>query len=155
MKTHFLLIVFLFTSCFTACTTPKETLAQQALMDFFSNLAQGDFVSAQELYGGSYEILVEMNPDLNPDDHETLLQNACQINGFQCIDARIVTFNELTSKGEYIFTIEFEKPDGSLFVLEACCGETPTTPPQFQFEYRVVESGDGTFHVLELPVYIP
>ena len=147
----FLLIIMIL----TACSQPREAQAQQVLLDFFSNLEQGNYASAQELYGGSYEILVEMNPDLDPDDHVTLLQNACQVNGFQCLDVRVVTFNELTSKGEYIFTVEFENPDGSLFELGACCGETPTTSPQFQFEYRVVESDEGTFLVLDLPVYVP
>lgn len=99
--------------------------------------------------------MVEDNPALDPDDHLELWRNACEVNGFQCLNTRIVTFNEITQKGEYIFTVEFENPDGSLFVSGACCGETPTTPPQFQFEYRVVESGEGTFLVLDLPIYVP
>ena len=107
------------------------------------------------MYGGSYEILVGYNPDLNPDDHAALLQNGCLLNGFQCLSMRTVTFKEITPKGEYIFTAEFNNPDGSLFELGACCGETPTTPPQVQFEYRVMEGGDGNFAVLDLPVYVP
>ena len=152
MYVRFFLLI---TMILFACSQPREAQAQQVLLDFFSNLEQGNYASAQEVYGGSYEALVEINPDLDPDDHVTLLQNACQVNGFQCLDVRVVTFNELTSKGEYIFTVEFENPDGSLFELGSCCGETPTTSPQFQFEYRVVESSDGSFLVLDLPVYVP
>jgi len=157
MKIQFYLslIIFIFISLFTACTAPKETLAQQALMDFFSNLALGDYQSAAGMYGGGYEILVADNPALDPDDHVGLWKNACTVNGFQCLPVRTVTFNELNQKGAYIFTVEFNNPDGSLFELGACCGETPTTPPQFQFEYRVVESDEETFLVLDLPVYIP
>lgn len=155
MKIHGLMILFFFASLIAACTTPKETLAQQALIDFFSSLEQGYYPAAAMLYGGSYEILVTNNPELDPDNLAGLWENACTVNGFQCINIRAITFNELTLKGEYIFTVEFENSDGSLFELGACCGETPTTPPQFQFEYRVVESGDGVFLVLDLPVYVP
>lgn len=154
-KSSLPLILFILISSFTACATPKETLAQQALMDFFSNLERGDYESAAALYGGSYEILVADNPALDPDDHVGLWKNACTVNGFQCFNVRTVTFNELTKTGEYIFTVEFDNSDGSLFELGACCGETPTTPPQFQFEYRVVESGEGVFLVIDLPVYVP
>ena len=125
------------------------------MVDFFSNLVQGDYQSAAGLYGGSYEILVADNPALDPDDHVGLWKNACVVNGFQCLAVRTVTFNELNQKGVYIFTVEFNNPDGRLFELGACCGETPTTPPQFQFEYRVVESDEEIFLVLDLPVYIP
>ncbi|MFU8772765.1 MAG: hypothetical protein ACNA8H_10145 [Anaerolineales bacterium] len=37
--------------------------------------------------------------------------------------------NQLTSSGDYLFTVEVNNPDNSLFVLEA----DPTTPPQFLF----------------------
>ena len=142
-------------SLFTACAAQKENLAQQTLTDFFSSLAKGDYEAAAALYGGRYEILFADNPALDPDDHVGLWKNACTVNGFQCLSIRTATYNQLTQKGEYIFTVEFNNSDGSLFELGACCGETPNTPPQFQFEYRVVESGEGTFLVLDLPVYVP
>jgi len=148
-------MIFFFASLIAACTTPNEALAQRALTEFFSSLEQGDYITAAMLYGGSYEILVTNNPALDPDDLAGLWKNTCTVNGFQCINIRTITFNELTQKGEYIFTVEFENSDGSLFELGACCGETPTTPPRFQFEYKVVESGDRTFLVLDLPVYVP
>ncbi len=129
--------------------------ARQALIAFFEKLSSGQYEGAVQLYGGGYETLVGYNPDTDPDDHATLWQNGCQVNGFQCLTVRTATFNERTAKGEYILTVEFNLPDGSLFVLEACCGENPTTPPQFQFEYRVVEGGDGQFRVLDMPVYMP
>ena len=155
MKTHYLIILTIWVSLFTACAAPKENLAHQALTDFFSSLAKGDYEAAAALYGGSYETLVTDNPELDLDNLVGLWKNACTVNGFQCVNIRAITFNELTQKGEYIFTVEFENSDGSLFKLGACCGETSSTPPQFQFEYRVVESGDGAFLVLDLPVYVP
>ena len=155
MKIHSLMILTILVSLFTACAAPKENRAQQTLTDFFSSLAKRDYETATSLYGGSYEILVVDNHALDPDDHVGLWKNACTVNGFQCLNIRAITFNELTQKGEYIFTVEFENTDGRLFELGACCGEAPTTPPQFQFEYRVVENGEGTFLVLDLPVIVP
>jgi len=133
----------------------EAELAREALGSFFAELNAGRYKAAARWYGGSYEILVGYNPEVDPGDFTTLWQNGCQVNGLQCLPLRTISFNERTSKGEYIFTVEFNKPDGALFLLEACCGEEPTTPPQFQFEYRVVKGGDGTFRVLDLPVYVP
>ncbi len=152
------LVILLLTAGLTsACgvSAGDSDKAQQALVTFFEQLNRGDYEEAVKWYGGSYETLISFNPDQDPDDLTGLWENGCQINGLQCLPVRIVTFNERTFKGEYIFTVEFETADGALFVLEACCGENPTTPPQFQFEYRVVKGGDGQFRVLDMPVYMP
>ena len=148
-----ILVVLLLGSC--ATNTGKQEQAHQALRVFFERLAEGEYEAAVALYGGSYETLVSFNPALNPNDQAALWQSGCQVNGLQCLTVRTAIFKEVSDTGEYIFIIEFNAHDGSLFVLDACCGENPTTPPQSQFEYRVVEGGDGQFRVLDLPVYIP
>lgn len=148
-----ILIALLLSSC--ATNTVKKDQAHQALEDFFERLAEGEYEAAAAQYGGSYKTLVSFNPDMDPNDHAALWQSGCQVNGLQCLTIRTATFNEVTDIGEYIFTVEFKTQDGSLFELGACCGEDPTTPPQFQFEYRVVEGGDGQFRVLDMPVYVP
>ena len=38
-------------------------LAQGALLEFFEYLSDGEFLSASSLYGGSYEVLAEYNPE--------------------------------------------------------------------------------------------
>lgn len=130
--------------------------AERALIDFFDSLESEDFEAAADLYGGSYEVLMGYNPDLDPaDDQEALLLRACQQNGFQCLQIQTATFNELTEKGEYIFTVQFQNQEGELFELGPCCGEEPEKAPQFQFEYRVVKNGYGDYQVLDLPVYVP
>ena len=158
IKKHFrlitsILVVLLLSSC--ATSTGKKDQAQQALRDFFEHLAQGEYEAAAAQYAGSYETLVSFNPDLDPDDHVALWQSGCQFNGLQCLTVRTATFTTLADSGEYIFTVEFNAHDGSLFVLGACCGEEPVTPSQSQFEYRVVEGEDGQYLVLDMPVYIP
>lgn len=148
-----LLVFVLFSACYPSLSDSEK--ASRVLTSFFSELSNGNYSEAADLYGGSYEILSNFNPDLNADDHAALWKNGCKINGLQCLTIRTITFNELSDSGEYVFTVEFNDPAGNLFVLEACCGEDPTTPPQFQFEYRVVKSVDGEFLVLDLPVYVP
>ena len=127
--------------------------AREALIAFFDQLSKGDYAGADALYGGSYETLVDWNPVLNPEDHNTLWHNGCSINGLQCLKVLTATYNERTATGEYVFTVQFSKPDGSLFVREACCGENPTSPPVWQFEYRVVRGVDGRYWVLDMPVF--
>lgn len=154
IKNSLLILAILLLSACDRNANPSES-ARQALISFFSELSNGDYAKAVTLYGGSYEVLANFNPDLDADDHAALWKNGCQINGLQCLTIRTMTFKELLESGEYIFTLEFNDPAGDLFVLEACCGENPTTTPQFQFEYRVVEGRDGKMRVLDLPVYLP
>ena len=148
-----ILIVLLLVAC--ATNISKQEQAQQALQNFFEQLNQGEFESAAGLYAGSYETLITFNPDLDPNDYPTLWRYGCQMNGLQCLIVRTVTFKEVTDTGEYVFIVEFNAQDGRLFELGACCGEESTTPPLYQFEYRVMEGGDGQFRVLDLPVYMP
>jgi hypothetical protein len=148
-----ILVIVLLSAC--DLNTGDSEQARQALSSYFGELSNGNYFAASQLYGGSYETLVSFNPDLDEDDHIQLWKNGCEYNGLQCLPTRTITFNELAESGEYVFTVEFNTADGNLFVLEACCGENPTNPPVFQFEYRVVKGGDGKFLVLDMPVYMP
>ncbi len=148
-----MLLLALLAAC--AAADSKQNQAQRALEGFFTDLVDQNYAAAVDLYGGSYETLVSFNPDINPDAHVDLWRNGCQVNGLQCLTLRTVTFNEQTPGGEYIFTVEFNDRNNDLFIREACCGQNPATPPQFQFAYRVVQGGDGEFRVLDMPVYLP
>jgi len=77
------------------------------------------------------------------------------LNGLKCLTVRSATFTEVNDVGEFVFIVEFNAPDGSLFKLGACCGEEPSTQLQSQFEYRVAEGEDGHFRVLDVPIYVP
>ena len=148
-----ILAMLLVGSC--ATNSEKQDQALQVLQGFFEKLAQNEYDMAAAQYAGSYEILVSFNPDLDPDDHAALWQSGCQLNGLKCLTVRSATFTKVNEAGEYVFIVEFNAPDGSLFKLGSCCGEEPPTQPQSQFTYRVVEDGDGHFGVLDMPVYMP
>jgi hypothetical protein len=131
--------------------------AKGALIEFFEHLNNGDYLSASSLYGGSYEVLAEYNPELDPEDSAALFRNACTINGFQCLQVQSVTLRQGGAHtGEYRFLVEFLAPDGGRFVLDPCCGATEADmPPRSQFVFTVARSGEGVYQVQDLPVYAP
>lgn len=129
--------------------------AHDVLIDFFMLLNTGKYAEADSLYGGTYEGLQDNNPSVDPSDHVKLLANACEINGHQCLTVRTANFKELQGD-TYIFQVEFNNPDGSLFVRGPCCGGNETDfPPESQFEYRVARNANGKFLVMDLPPYVP
>jgi hypothetical protein len=147
--------------------TEAITLATQQLQDFLNSLSWGDdnqlefhnYERAAELYGGSYEILQTMNPDVDPDDHLTLLRHACEGNGFQCQRLREVLSITLETGEDglpaIVFTVNLMNPDGSLFSLGPCCGEDPSGEPQTEFIFTVKQVAEGEYKVFDLPPYMP
>jgi len=132
-----------------------ETPAQEALISYFSLLSDGQYSEATEHYGGDYATLTGWNPDLDPSDHAGLWERGCTMNGLQCLGVREIVATERTADGSYRFTVQFESPDGSLFVRGPCCGATEEEmPSESEFVFTVVRQGEG-FVVLELPVYVP
>ncbi len=129
--------------------------ASQALEAFFDRLSNRDYAAAAKLYGGSYDTLVSFNPDLNPSETSALWQSGCQINGLQCLAVRTVKFSQ-QSGTEFIFDVEFNNSDGSLFVQGPCCGADESKSPDIsQFQVRVQKTDQGQFLVLDMPVYVP
>lgn len=129
--------------------------AHLTLMNFFKKLSEGNYGEAAQLYGGSYEMLSQFNPDIHPEDHPAFWKRGCQINGLQCLPIRTAIFNRIAGAGEYVFTVEFNDLDGNLFVLESCCGDISNASRRSQFEYIVVDIGDMQYRVIDMPVYMP
>lgn len=107
------------------------------------------------MYAGDISDLQYMNPSIDENDLETLWRNACTINGFQCLPIKRVLNVEKFSLNEYHLQVEFQNPDGSLFVLGPCCGASEEEmPPVSQFDMYVIER-DGDYYVTSLPVLVP
>lgn len=146
--------LLVFTAC-TSQTTSGSEQAKQALTDFFTYLNQSDYAKADLLYAGDYQTMIDWNPDVDPNDHQTLWKNACTMNGLQCLKVRSATLRA-EKANEFVFTVEFSNPDGSLFVRGPCCGATETEMPSVsQFDYTVLKDAEGQFKVVDLPVYVP
>ena len=125
------------------------------LIDFLSLLHNRNYAEAALLYGGEYEALQVFNPQINPEDQVALWAWACDHQLLQCLEVRSATFKEL--RGDtYVFQVEFNNPDGSLFVRGPCCGATETEMPSVsQFEFRVSPQAEHKFVVLDTPPYVP
>jgi hypothetical protein len=125
------------------------------LVNLLTRLHTKDYAEAVPLYGGEYEQLQVFNPEIDPNDKLALWRWVCDNQLLQCLEVRSVTFKEQVGDS-YIFQVEFNNADGSLFVLGACCGANETEmPPVSQFEFRVARTADGKFVVMNTPPYVP
>jgi len=152
-------VIFLLCLLLTACAIfpaqNESAKAAESLTQFFQYLTDGDYARADELYGGDYEALQSMNPQISSEDHAALWEYGCALNGLQCLPVLRIVSSQVTAEGEYMFVVEFRRKDGELFVFGPCCGASETEmPPVSLFEYHVVKS-DGHFLVLDLPVFVP
>jgi hypothetical protein len=129
--------------------------AQGVLVDFLTLLHEKKYAEAVPLYGGEYDALQVFNPEIDPDDHLALWTWACDNLLLQCLEVRSATFKEMRGDS-YVFQVEFNNPDGSLFVRGPCCGASETEmPPVSRFEYTVSRNSDGQFVVMNTPPYVP
>ena len=133
----------------------EEIKAAHALGTFLRLLHDKNYTDAVPLYGGEYEALQVFNPEIDPSDHIALWTWACENQLLQCLEVRSAELSH--QEGDtYVFQVEFDNPDGSLFVLGPCCGANETEmPPVSQFEYTVTKNAAGEFVVMNLPPYVP
>jgi hypothetical protein len=135
------------------------------LEDYLNSLAFGGsglgyytYPQAVDLYDGSYQALIDLNPGIDPNDPAALLRNACEVNGFQCLRLhRVVSSRTLLGvDGSYAIhlTVQLEDRYGEVFYTGLCCG-SGNAPQQTEFDFTVRRSADGIFQVLDLPPYAP
>ena len=140
-------------------------LASAVLEDYLNSLAFAGsglgyytYEQAADLYGGSHETLIQLNPGMDPNDPVALLRNACEVNGFRCLRLHKVVSSRtlLGVDGSYDIhlTVQLEDPSGEVFFTGLCCG-SGDAPQQTEFDFTVRRSADGTFQVLDLPPYLP
>lgn len=158
------LVIFIL---FTACSNNQsdgtntkegtdEYTAEQVLRDFLKDMHSGMYQEAVKLYGGSYQALIENNTNVSPTDYAKLLETACRINGYQCLDVRNAKLEKEISATEFSFRVEFLNEDGTLFVRGPCCGGNATDfPPESSFSFSVKKDKGGNFTVMDLPPYVP
>jgi hypothetical protein len=133
-----------------------DKLARQTLEAFLTALHEGRYSDAVPLYGGPYDTMRDHNPSVPYDDLAALMRNACEINGAACLLPTTLAFQEMTPYAEFLFLVEFQNADRSLFIRGPCCGASPADqPPQSVFLYVVTISPEGTFLVMEMPPYVP
>ncbi len=161
MKKYALLrFLILFSILLPGCSRIKsaasDQAAAQAVKNFFQALHLAEYDTAVELYGGSYTILENYNPDLDPENRSRLWQRACQQNGFVCLPIKEIVRIESKSTDELEVTATFQDKNGNLFVRSDCCaGSDAKNAQQTVFTFQVAENKQGDCQVLDLPVYQP
>lgn len=126
------------------------------MIEFFALLHDGEYEQAAAFYGGSYDELTSKNPDLDPADGTSLFRNGCTLNGYQCLEILEAEPADSAGVDDFAFNVRFQNDDGTPFVLGPCCGATATEqPPVEVFRVVVHRTGDGSFRVMTLPVYVP
>ena len=89
--------------------------AEQTLTDYLEALRLGDYAGAADLFGGSYEIMLDHNPAIDPADHAAVVEAACTINGAVCnLSLRSVVHVAAWGPGIYRFTVELQDPAGAV-----------------------------------------
>jgi hypothetical protein len=101
--------------------------------------------------------MIDHNPAIDPVDRAALWRAACTINGAQCL--RVASAQLQGSRmpeGEFEFTVEFLRDDGTIFSQGPCCGDdAEQVAERSLFTYRVRKEAEYLFLVLDLPVYSP
>lgn len=168
MKDRFLYSLVAFLIVLLISCTPQQSqlpsvnrlsddqLAQGVLVSFLDSLHGGKYAEAVQLYGGTYETMIDHNPGVNPDDRAVLLRYACTTNGMLCLQMKSVSLDKKVSDSEFIFKVEYLDEAGNLFMLGPCCGgEDENLPPQSQFYFTVEKTDDNRFVVMDMPPYSP
>ncbi len=154
MRAMSMCLIFLAIAVACSAAIDQSESGRVVLMDYFRALNEERYSEAAGLYGGSYQILREMNPDLPADSYASLWERGCLVNGLQCLAVLSATFKEQVGS-TFIYNVEFRAADGGRFVLGPCCGADPGSAPQVHsFEYRV-ELADGKYRVMDLPPLLP
>lgn len=154
MRARFLMTLLLFLLSLPGCRAPGDAgQAQEALARYLAHLHQGQYAQAAALYGGSYDVLLDWNPDMERTDQAALLRRGCTVNGLQCLAVAGIEPRPGGEPGTFFFDVSFRNADGSLFV-HPVPGDQAGGELAASFPFTVVASGSG-YQVLELPVYLP
>lgn len=137
----FIICVMLLAGCsgMKADESPRQTLER-----YMQAIAEKDAGQLAALYGGSYEGLINLFPDADPDDKQQLFEQYLKL--LPDISMKEITAETEESADSYKFTVTFQLEDGTLFDTR----EFDTITNQFTY---TVKKTDGALKVMELPPY--
>lgn len=152
----FIVIIILITGC--AVISVKNELelnrpeiemseAKQVLDNYLNFLFTQQYEQALLYYGGDFQYLEQLNPDIQPEFKAKLLERYCQQQKGICLKPIIINASPL-SLDEYKFDVQYLNNDGSLYAVPGCpCkGGGKKT-----FELRVKKDALGKLMVFDLP----
>lgn len=130
--------------------------AEATLYAFHDLLNAGDYEQAVSLFGGSYEMLEDYNPNIEPLDKVGLLEAGCQFNGLVCLQVFNAGFVRVIDQHEFVYEVTFKNADETPFEMGPCCGEDEDDMAlQSIFVVHVVCDVSNSCQVMDLPPYVP
>ncbi len=128
--------------------------ARQAMLSFFSALADKRYADAAPLYGGSYEAAMAQDASISPDRPAQAWEMICTSEF--CLPVSDIVDSRALSPDEYEFLVGFAGLNGVRFDYSICCGYFGPPPVTSFFVYSVkVERVDGQWRVMGGPVPTP
>ncbi|WP_194841639.1 hypothetical protein [Sporosarcina obsidiansis] len=118
---------------------PQDTLEQ-----YMQAIANQDATKLVELYGGSYQGLMNLFPETDPNDKQKLFEQYLKI--LPKISLNEILEQTEVSKNEYKFVITLKHEDGTLFQTR----EFDVITDEFTYTVKRV---DGMLKLMELPPY--
>lgn len=125
--------------------SPDENL-QHTLEQYMRAIANKDAETLVELYGGSYQGLMNLSPETDPDDEQELFNQYLEL--IPDISLKEIVDQTEVSKDECKFVITLKHEDGTLFQTQ----EFDTITDKFTYTVKRV---DGRLKVMEVPPYQP
>lgn len=119
-------------------------IPQDALEQYMQAIANQDAAKLVELYGGSYQGLINLFPETDTSDKLKLIDQYLKL--LPRISLNEILEQTVVSKDEYIFVITLKLEDGTLFHTR----EFDTTTEKFTYTVKRV---DGKLKMMELPPY--
>ena len=100
--------------------------------------------------------MIGHNESVSPADHVSLMRNACEINGAQCLEVENAKLNNQPAPGQFTFSLQFRQQDETIYTRGPCCGASESDePPRSTFLLTVKKTPDGSFLVMDMPPYSP
>ena len=122
--------------------------AETTLIKYFAELHDGNYEQAVKHFEGSFLVLQALNPNDSTEDHVALLEDACEINGFLCLNVLEIVSAEKVDEHTYQVEVVFEYEDGSAVTAESI----PSVDAN-PFVFTVIEH-EGEFFVQDLPLAV-
>lgn len=122
-------------------TNPVPNTPDEVLRQYFVSIENQEYHIAAELYGGDYEMLRSNNPEVAPDDYQTLLKRYMELHGGTVVKIDKILKKTNVSEDEYVYELTFLSSDNKPF------------RNGLHYTYTVKKI-NGQFKVLELPPYL-
>jgi len=128
--------------------------AREAMLSFFTALAERRYDDAAPWFGGSYDEYKIMDDSISPDQPGIAWQNICQMEF--CLAVSDILDTRQVAPDEYEFLVGFVTDNGIRFDYSICCGNFQPPPSVEWFVYSVVmKKNNGQWQVMGGPLPLP